>query len=102
MARAADGSSTLNWLERKLVQAALRRFLKGRFMQKIIDFLSGKKTYLAAAVAILHGLSCLVGLQTGAPCVDHGTAISEILTALMVIFLRQGVSKSGPTSPPSA
>lgn len=64
-------------------------------MQAILDFFSGKKTYIVGIIAVLHGVGCLLGIQTGAPCVDHGTAINEILMALMGIFIRQGVAKTG-------
>ena len=59
-------------------------------MQTIITFLSGKKTYL---MAILYGIDAM-GAKLGWWGADDVRAIGE--EVMTFIFLRMGVSKSGP------
>jgi len=52
-----------------------------------MKFLSGKKTYFTAAAAVLTALGAYFSGE-----VDLVTTVQSVFTALMVIFLRQGVS----------
>jgi hypothetical protein len=51
-------------------------------MQKLIAFFSGRKTYIAALALLLHAI---LEKDTG-----------QILEAVSILFLRAGVTKSGP------
>ena len=53
-------------------------------MQKLLAFLSGKKTYLSALALLAYGL------------IEAKT--DTIMEAIAILFLRAGVSKSGPIS----
>lgn len=89
-----DAAQKVNWLERVALKVALRKFLEGKQMEKILEWFSGKKTYLAGVGSILLSLLSLVGVAIpGVPILTHDTAIQTIITALMGIFIRQGVSK---------
>ena len=84
----------MNWLERVLLKAAIRRFLEGETMAAIIAWFAGKKVHLTALFTILTSLLSLFQVSIpGMPVVDHSTAIQLILTAIMAIFGRQAIAK---------
>jgi hypothetical protein len=83
----------MNWFERKAIEIAIRRFLKGEIMASILAWLAGKKTYLTGIAAIVAAVLSLAHVEVpGVPEVDHSTAIQMIVTALMGIFIRNGVA----------
>jgi lysozyme family protein len=54
-----------------------------------VDFLSGYRTYIVAALMLLTGIARFAGIDI--PAVDGGSAGSLILEALAIIFLRKGL-----------
>lgn len=59
-----------------------------------MDFLEGKKTYVTGILMILIAVGKLVGVEIpGFETTDPGTLLSG---AFGLLFLRAGVSKSGP------
>jgi len=63
-------------------------------MQAIIDFLSGKKTYIVAILFAVFNFGASIGWWT----LDDATwkAVDILLGSLGFAFLRAGVSKSSP------
>ena len=61
-------------------------------MNKIREFLSGRKTYIVGAGAII---AAVLAWTNGT--LDNAQAIEAIVAALVAIFLRAGIAKSGPT-----
>ena len=61
-------------------------------MKKILNFLSGKKTYIIAVVIAALNIAVAYGWITP----DHLATINIVLTAFGVSALRAGVTKSGP------
>ncbi len=63
-------------------------------MQAILDWLSGRKTYIVAILTAIFDVGCAVGWWT----FDNQivVAVNGLLAAFGLGFLRAGVSKSGP------
>lgn len=63
-------------------------------MEKVLNFFRGRKTYLAGIASILMSAASLAGIGIpGVPLLGHDSAIQTIITAVMGIFIRQGVAK---------
>ena len=62
-------------------------------MQKILEFLNGKKTYIVAALFAIWNF----GVETQLWAVDNSVwqIVNYVLGALGLAFLRAGVTKSG-------
>lgn len=56
-----------------------------------MDFLSGYKTYIVAALMLLAGLAQVMGIEL--PSLDGAAAGNLVLEALAIIFLRKGIKK---------
>ncbi len=63
-------------------------------MQAILDFLSGKKTYIVAGLFAIFNFGVAMGYWT--PDNSLVTTIDSLLGALGLSFLRAGVTKSEP------
>jgi len=61
-------------------------------MKKVLNFLSGKKTYIIAVVIAALNIAVAYGWITP----DHLATINIVLAALGVSALRASVTKSGP------
>ena len=62
----------------------------------MLDFLSGKKTYIMAILMIVVAGASLIGVYIpGFETVNAGQLLTE---AFALIFLRQGIAKSGPSA----
>lgn len=60
-----------------------------------MNFMSGYRTYLTAAFGIIAGGAALAGVGIpGVPAIGHDAAVQMIVTSLMGIFIRHGVSKN--------
>jgi len=59
-------------------------------VNKVMDFLSGKKTYIVVAVAILFNTL----VQLGYLQVEHVEYVNLVLGALGLATLRAGISKT--------
>jgi len=72
-------------------------------MNKISEWLRGRKTYATGFAGLVIGIVNLLGLSVpGIPTVDHGAAVQMIVTALLAIFLRKGITNViGPDRPPN-
>lgn len=55
-----------------------------------MNFLSGYKTYIMGAIAILNGLAGFAGIKTGINS-DPASSIQSIWAGLTAIFLRSGM-----------
>lgn len=65
------------------------------YIMKLIEWLSGRKTYLVAIATALYILLKSFGLFTVTP--EQETAVFGLLAALFGIALRSGVAKSNCT-----
>ena len=82
-----------SWLQRKVVQVALTRFLKGATMSSILSWLSGKKTYTVGLVGVITGILSLIGASVpGVPVLDKSAAVQLIVTSLLGVFIRNGIA----------
>lgn len=63
----------------------------------MFEFLSGKKTYIAAAVMLIVAAAELAGIDV-VTSLDQTTALQALWQAIMALFLRAGIAKSGLTS----
>ena len=62
-------------------------------MMKIIEWLSGKKTYIIAVLTAAYGLLRAFGLIDVTP--EQETAIFTLIAACLGMSIRAGVAKSG-------
>ena len=62
-------------------------------MSGIIEWLSGKKTYIVVVVAAIYNLGIAFGWFTADN--DRVVAVNSVLAAFGMGFLRAGVAKSG-------
>ncbi|ODT68572.1 MAG: hypothetical protein ABS75_20105 [Pelagibacterium sp. SCN 63-23] len=71
------------------LKAAPKSTLSETTGDRIMDILSGYKTYIVAALMLLAGLAQLLGLDL--PTLEGSSAGSLILEALAILFLRRGL-----------
>jgi len=57
-----------------------------------MDFLSGKKTYIAAIIMILMGVAAFFGINV--PGVEQADAGQLIMNGLSFFFVRMGLAKA--------
>jgi hypothetical protein len=74
-------------LETEFLSLTLRRFLMD------LSFLNGFKTYIIAAAMIVTAVSQLIGIDI--PDFDGQSAGQLLMEGLAILFLRQGVKKTG-------
>lgn len=62
-------------------------------MEQVKDWLSGKKTYIAAGLLIVVCGAELAGIDV-VPGIDKSNALATAWEALIGIFIRAGIAKS--------
>ena len=85
----------MNWLKKLIVKLLINHFVKKEgvkeMLSKIKDFLSGKKTYITAVIAIL---GAIVAWTSGD--IKIAEAIKLIIAAITAMTMRAAVTKSAP------
>jgi len=65
-------------------------------MTKIVEALSGKKTYIALAIGLLVCAAEKAGIDV-VPSITPDNAVETAYGLVVAAFMRSGISKSGPT-----